>query len=150
MITMRALWVAILVAGLLAGCGGGYTAQRPSPVATVCANPYSGQSATHLDVQLMVRDNSRKVTAHLCDWIVVLLVGPPSSQWQTVQSSDDAILKVVPLPLHAPPPGGTNLVYEAERTGSAVLSSVGPSSTCANQAAVCAIVRWAVTVTVVT
>jgi hypothetical protein len=118
-------------------------------VVTLCANPYSGQSANHVDVQLMARDNNRKIAAHLCDWIVVLLVGPPSSQWQTVESSDDTILKVVPLPLHEPPPGGTNLVFEAERTGSAVLSSVGPSSICTNQTGACPTVRWAVTVTVV-
>ena len=119
-------------------------------MAIECATPYSGESTTHGNIQLAVHDSGSTITAHLCDWMEVLLLGPPSSQWQTVQSSDEAILKVVPLPLHGPPPGGTNIVYEAERTGTAVLSSVGPSSRCNSQTIACPNVRWAVTVKVVT
>jgi hypothetical protein len=103
----------------------------------------------HGNIPLTVSAHDRTVTAHLCEWIEVTLVGPPSSQWQSVQSSDDTILKIVPLPLPAPPPGGTRAVYEAERTGSAVLSSSGPSSLCTNQAAACPAVQWAVTIKVV-
>lgn len=145
-------WLAVIAAGLLAACGGADSAQRPSPspLATTCGHPYSGQSEIDFDIHLTVSDHDRAITTHLCDWIDVLLIGPPSPQWQTVQSSDDAVLKIVPLPLPHPPPGGTNLVYEAERTGSAVLSSVGPSSNCTNQTAACPSVRWAVTVNVVT
>jgi hypothetical protein len=146
---MRAAWLGVLAVVLVAGCAGADAAQKQTPLATVCANPYSGQTPTHVEIQLSVRDNDSTVTAHLCNWISVSLVGPPSSQWQSVQSSDDAILKVVPLPLHAPPPGGTDLVLEAERTGSAVLSSMGPSSACTSQTTACPNIRWAVTVNVV-
>jgi hypothetical protein len=89
------------------------------------------------------------MTVRLCTGIDVLLVGPPSSQWQSAESSDGAVLAVVPLPLPAPPPGGSHVIYLAEQTGTATLTSMGPSSACITETAACPTVRWAVKVTVV-
>jgi hypothetical protein len=163
---VRATSLALLAVGLIGACTEGqataspspvarsYATASPTPVAAACIDSYSSSGLTfaHVNIPLTVKDNGRSVTAHLCDWIDVLLVG----HWSTVQSSDETLLKVVPLPLHEPPPGGTNLVYEAERTGSAVLSSVSlavaacPPTLPTAEQTVCLGFRWSATVTVLT
>jgi len=123
---MRATCLVILAAGLLAGCVPEYGAPRSSPPADACTAGYSTEAVIHLSVD----DQGRSITTQLCYAIDVLLVGPPAVRWQTVQSSNESVLAILPLPLPAPPPGGTHEVYFAKRTGSASLSSVGPAVVC--------------------
>ena len=130
---MRASWLPVLAAALLAGCGAGPGALDAAPALSTCTTGYSNQ----IDIHLSNPDDGRSITANLCDAIDVVLLGRTSSQWQSIDSSDEGVLKVVPLPLPAPPPGGAHDIYLAQQTGTAVLSSVSP--TC----------RWSVTVTVV-
>jgi hypothetical protein len=63
---MHQIWVAVVAVGLLAGCTVDYVVERPSPVATACANPYPGDSVIHFNVRLTVRDNGRTVTTITC------------------------------------------------------------------------------------
>jgi hypothetical protein len=141
---MRASWLSILVAVLVAGCVADPGAASTSPAVSTCTTGY----ASRIDIRLSNSDNGRAITAHVCDAIDALLFGRTSSQWQSIDSSDEAVLKVVPLPLPAPPPGGAHDIYLAQQTGTAVLSSMGPSSQCTRQTVVCPTVRWSVRVTV--
>lgn len=143
---MRAACLVVLVLGMLAGCVPESGAPGPSPAAGKCNAGFSSR----VDIHLSVGDNRRSITAHLCNAIDVLLVGPSTSQWQSIESSNASVLSVVPLPLPGPPPGGAQVIYLADRTGSTVLSSVDLSTTCANQAATCRTAVWSVTVTAVT
>jgi hypothetical protein len=139
--TVRATWLLVLIAGLLAGC---VAEPGASPaVVSICTTGY----ANRIDIHLSNPDNGRSSTAHLCDAIDVLLVGPPSSQWQSIDSSDEAVLMVLPLPLPAPPPGGAHDIYLAHQTGTTVLSSVNVTANpCASPG--CLAVHWSVRVTV--
>lgn len=134
---MRATSLSLLAVGLLGACtwGGGHAtaspspaaspvAASPSPVAEACVDSYAGSGLTFAPVNILVtiKDNGRTVTAHLCDWLEITL-GPSATQWQSIQSTDDTTLQIVPLPLHSPPPGGVYEVYEAERVGSVNLWS---------------------------
>jgi hypothetical protein len=143
-LNMRRPWLLILVAGFFTACSGPYGAQVASPAGTTC----TVTSAVQIEIHLSVSDNGRSITTHQCDAIDVLLAGPPAAQWQTVQSSDEAALAILPIPLPAPPPGGTHEVYRAQQAGSAVLSSVGVTAKCLTSAAACPAAHWAVTVTV--
>jgi hypothetical protein len=142
---MRAAGLVLLTAGLLAGCVPEYGSPSSSVSPGTCTTGYSSESVIHLSVS----DHDRSITTHLCYAIDVLLIGPPAIQWQTVQSSNEAILAILPLPLPAPPPGGTHEVYLAKRTGSASLSSVGLAADCPIGGK-CPANHWTVTVTVVT
>jgi hypothetical protein len=141
---VRWIWSAVAIAGLLFACTAQPTTSQQALTRATCSTGYQSR----VDIRLTVADNGRSITAHLCDVIDVYLVGPPSSQWQSIQSSDESVLSIVPLPLPAPPRGGANLVFIAQATGVAVLSSVGPSSSCTKQGA-CPPVQWTVGVTVV-
>lgn len=139
---VRATGLAVLVAGLVAGCVPDNGVPTPSPAPSRCTSGYSSQLVLHL----AVGDNGHPITTRLCYAIDVLLVGPPSVQWGTVQTSNATILALLPFPLAPPPPGGTHEVYLAESTGSAVLSSVGASvAVCPIN---CAPAHWAVSITV--
>jgi hypothetical protein len=140
---VRARWLFILVAGLIAGCVAGPSAADALPAVITCTTGY----ANRIDVHLSNSDSGSPITAHLCDAIDVLLVGRPPSQWQSIDSSDETILKIVPLPVPAPPPGGAHDIYLAQHTGIAVLSSVNVTSNpCASPG--CPTVRWFVRITV--
>ena len=111
-----------------------------------CARGYSGTSPT---INLANGDDGRSVTVHLCTTIwVVLRPGDRGSGWQFVQSSDLAVLAVVPLPLPFIP-GGVESVYLAKRVGNAQLSSSPPFPSCPPNAMCLAEPRWTVTVAVV-
>jgi hypothetical protein len=147
---VRTTGLLALLACLLLGCAPQHDARQthlaiPSPPVTRCTTGYPN----HTDVRLVVADNGRSITVGLCTGIDVLLIGPPSSQWQSAETSDAAVLTVVPLPLPAPPPGGSHLIYLAAQTGTAMLTSMGPSSACTTETAACPTVRWAVRITVV-
>jgi hypothetical protein len=114
---MRATWLIVLVIGMLVGCVAESGAS--SSVAGKCNAGFSSR----IDIHLSTGDNGRSITARLCNAIDVLLVGPQTSQWQSIESSDESILSVVPLPLPGPPPGGADLVYLAQRTGLTVPST---------------------------
>jgi hypothetical protein len=144
-VNMRARWLVILVAAFFTACSGPYGAQMPLPSASTCPTA----SSIQIEIHLSISDNGRSFTTHQCDAIDVLLVGPPATQWQTVQSSDEAALAILPIPLPAPPPGGTHEVYGAKRAGSAVLSSIGLTDKCSTSADACLAAHWAVSVTVV-
>jgi hypothetical protein len=143
---MRTTWLVILVVGMLAGCTVEPGDSDRFLGATTCKTGFSNR----IDIHLSVASNDRSITAHLCDAIDVLLLGPATSQWQSIESSQEPILSVVPLPLPPPPRGGTHLIDLAERTGSTILSSVDLKTSCTNQAATCQTAAWAVRVTVVT
>jgi hypothetical protein len=143
---MRTTWLIVLVVGVLAGCTTEAGDSNRSVGATTCKTGFSNQ----IDIHLSVADNRRSITAHLCNAIDVELTGPATSQWQSIESSQEPILSVVPLPLPAPPPGGTHLIYLAARTGSTTLSSVDLKTGCTNQPATCQTAAWAVRVTVAT
>ena len=141
-VTMR-LGLALAVGCLLAGCGGS------TPQIQGAKSCTTGYSAAHGVIQVAVADNGRSLAVPLCDSISAVLAGSPSSQWQTIQSSDERVLEVVPLPLPAPPPGGTRAVYLAKATGTGTLVSAGPDLRCANPVGICPIVRWMVKITVI-
>lgn len=132
------------MAAFFTACSGPYCAQMASPAGTTC----TVASPIQIEIHLSVSDNGRSITTHQCDAIDVLLVGLPAAQWQTVQSSDEAVLAILPIPLPAPPPGGTHEVYGAKHAGSAVLSSVGVTAKCLTSATVCPAAHWAASVTV--
>ena len=141
---MRVAGLVLLAAGLLVGCLPEYGSPTSSGSAGTCTTGYSSESVIHLTVS----DQDRSITTHLCYAIDALLVGPPFGQWQTVQSSNEAILAILPLPLPPPPPRGTHEVYLAKTTGSAFLSSVGETVACP-LGGKCPVSDWAVTFTVV-
>lgn len=107
----------------------------PSPTSSDCP---SDNSFT-VDIYLIESDNGRSITVHLCSVISVRLFDS-----QGIQSSDQAVLAILPLPLPAPPLGGAYDWFEAKRTGLADLSSEPRTAPC--NAAFC---HWKVHVTVV-
>ena len=138
---MRMALIAIFVIGSVGACTLPKLSQPTSSVIKTCATGYSPSAPV---IHLSVSDNGRSVTARLCTSLSISLLGQPPGQWATVQSSDEATLAIVPLPLAPPPPGGTFEIYLAERTGSAVLSS----ARCQTDGSACPVTRWKVTVTV--
>ena len=111
-----------------------------------CARGYSETSPT---INLANGDAGRSATVHLCTAVwVTLRPGDRGSDWQFVQSSDPAVLAVVPLPLPFIP-GGVESVYLAKRVGNAQLSSSPPFPSCPPNAMCLAEPRWTVTVAVV-
>jgi hypothetical protein len=135
---MRRTAVALLATAVLAACSGSTPAaasssphlENPSPTSSACplGNPIG------VDITLNAGDNGRSLTAHLCAVISVRLYDS-----QGIQSSDDAVLAILPLPLPAPPPGGAYNWFQAKRTGSADLTSQPRESSA---------VRWTVHVAV--
>jgi len=136
--------LAVLVAGLLAGCGPAAVSQT-STRSGACTAGYSSQSPV---INLSGIDDGHSITAHLCDAISVVLAGTQPVEWQFVQSSDESVLSVVPLPLPHPTGGGTEAVYLANLTGTAVLSADAVSLPCVPQANCPTPAHWQVTVTV--
>jgi hypothetical protein len=117
----------------------------PAPAAATCTTGYSAQSPV---INLSVADSGRSISAHICDVIWIVLTGSPSQQWLFAQSSDPAVLAVVPLPLPHPP-NGAEAVYLAKKTGVAELSSTTAIPPCAPIATCPPPARWNVAVTVV-
>lgn len=121
-------------------------ASSPAHSPATCASGYAETSPT---INLANDEDGESVTVHLCTAIwVVLRPDDRGSDWQFVQSSDSAVLAVVPLPL----PfilGGVESVYLAERVGNAQLSSSPPIASCPPNAMCLPQPRWMVTVAVV-
>jgi len=117
-------------------------ALNPSPTSSAC--PLG--DTIRVDISLGLADNGRSVTAHLCAVIAVhvddLSARSPTSSWRQIQSSDDAVLTIVPLPL----PAG-DYWFQAKRTGSADLFAEDPTTPC--PASGCSTVGWRVHVTFV-
>jgi hypothetical protein len=92
---------------------------------------------------LAVQDNGRTYRTVRCQALGVLLLHDANDacRWATVESSDDAVLALVPTPLPVPPTGGTDEDYRATAPGQVTLSSAlaCPSGTPK---------RWAATVIV--
>jgi hypothetical protein len=92
---------------------------------------------------LAVQDNGRTYRLVRCQALGVLLLhgGNDGCRWTTVESSDEAVLAIAPIPLPAPPTGATYEDYRATAPGQATLSSalVCPSGTA---------MRWTATVIV--
>jgi hypothetical protein len=141
---VRSTCLVLVVAGLVAACGmvGTSQAPTPAPAAVACTTGYSAQSRV---INLSVADNGRSITAHLCDAIWIILTGSPSRPWLFAQSSNPAVLAVVPLPL----PSDANGVYLAKRTGAAELSSTTAIPPCTPTATCPPPAHWTVGVTVV-
>jgi hypothetical protein len=93
---------------------------------------------------LTVQDGGRTYRMVRCQALGVVLrhLGNDGCRWTTVESSDEAVLALVPVPLPASPSGGTNEDYRATAPGKTNLSSAlaCPSGTA---------MRWAASVMVV-
>ena len=145
----------IAVTCALVACGtvpAAATPSTPSAAASPALSPANcarGYSETSPTITLANGDDGRSVTVHLCTAIwVALRPGDRGSDWQFVESSDPAVLAVVPLPL----PfilGGVESVYLADRIGNAQLSSSRPIASCPPNAMCVAPPRWMVTLAVV-
>jgi hypothetical protein len=110
-----------------------------------CTAGYSSQSPV---INLSRVDDGRSITAPLCAAVWVVLAGSQPVEWQFVQSSDVTVLSVVPLPLPHPTGGGTEAVYLAKHTGTAVLSADAVSLPCVPTANCPTPAHWQVTITV--
>src|ERR1700730_7761618 len=152
-VTRTTLLIAMTCA--LVACGtlpAAATQSTPSAAASPALSPAHcarGYSETSPTINLANGDDGRSVTVQLCTAVwVALRPSDRGSDWQFVQSSDPAVLAVVPLPL----PfilGGVQSVYLAERVGNAQLSSSPPMASCPPNAMCLAEPRWTVTVAVV-
>jgi len=103
-----------------------------------------GQQDNEIDLwPLGVADNGRTYTMVRCQAVDALLLHTKADgcRWTTVQSSDEAVVAILPIPLPLPPGGSTNEAYIAAAPGHSTLSSslVCPSGTSE---------RWAVTLDV--
>jgi len=138
----------------MGGCGSrGVTTPTPSGLSTSikaiavttaldCQAQMQGRNSYAL-FPLRVEDNGKTYTMVSCQALDALLLHPgrDGCRWTTVQSSDETVLAILPIPFPAPPEGGTNEAYIALTSGHATLTS---SLAC--QSGVSA--RWAVTVSV--
>ncbi len=152
----RLIVVAVMASGtLLAGCGSS-RGTTPTPSATsltagaiqVTTSPncpgQRQQNSNEVDLfPLGVADSGRTYSLVRCQAVDALLLHPSEDgcRWTTVQSGDDAVVAILPIPLPLPPGGSTNEAYIAVAPGHATLSSslVCPSGT---------LQRWAVTLIV--
>jgi hypothetical protein len=146
----------VLMLVALAGCssrGGTTPASTAMPVLAASALPIT--VTTGADCQapatvhplepfpLAVQDNGRTYRMVRCQALGVLLLHGrhDGCRWTTVESSDEAVLAVVPIPLPAPPTGATDEDYRARSPGQATLSS---ALACSSGTAM----RWAAPVVV--
>jgi hypothetical protein len=152
-------WTLLGAAVVIVGCGPSgralTSASAPpssSPgggtiIVTTAGNCPGGAEANAGAIELFpidVSDNGRGYSMAPCQALEVLLrvdSEQAGCRWTDVESSDDAVLRVLPIPLPLPPAGGTNIAYIAVATGHASLTS---SLTCPSGAAH----DWAVTVSV--
>lgn len=135
--------VACLVA-LLSACGSTGAGFDHAATTPTCGGYTPASPAHHLTNQ----DDGRRLTVHVCDSIWIVLTGSTTTPWRFPETSETSVLAVVPLPLPAPPPGGTRAVYLAKNTGSATLSS-SRSISCPPDAMCVVPPPWTVNVTVV-
>jgi len=142
-------------ATLLTGCGS-RTGATPTPsaaslssgaiqVTTAPSCPgEQQQGGGEIDLfPLGVADNGRAYTLVRCQAVDALLLHPKEDgcRWTTVQSSDAAVVAILPIPLPLPPGGSTNEAFIAGAPGQATLSSSLVCSSGAPQ-------QWHVTLTV--
>jgi hypothetical protein len=144
----------VIIVVALGGCsssGGPTRASTAKPVLSVRAVPIT--VTTGADCQapavghpfetfpLTVQDNGRTYRMVRCQALGVLLLhgGNDGCRWTTVESSDEAVLALAPIPLPAPPTGATYEDYRATAPGQITLSSAlaCPSGTA---------MRWAASV----
>jgi hypothetical protein len=123
------LTAAILFGTALMACsstGSSHVQASASPVA-VTVHPTSSEcplgNAISVDISLGTADNGRSIRTHLCAVIAVRLQGASPDRFIAVQSSDAAVLTILPLPL----PAGDEW-FQAKSTGSADLYGVPPST----------------------
>ncbi len=142
-------------ATLLAGCGS-RTGTTPTPsaaslssgaiqVTTAPSCPgQQQQGGQAIDLfPLGVTDNGRSYSLVRCQAVDALLLHPNDDgcRWTTVQSSNEAVVAILPIPLPLPPGGSTNEAFIADAPGQATLSS---SLVCSSDTPQ----QWAVTLTV--
>lgn len=157
-VAMRAFSALVSVAAgmLLAACGPG--ASRPTvsngTATSHATTPYEvtsgldcqAQAQSSNSIQLFpigLADNGRTYSMVSCQAVDVVLSHPGTDgcSWSQIESSDAAVLAVLPLPLPAPPPGGVNEAWIAKAPGQATLTS---SLACPGGVTA----RWAVTFSV--
>jgi hypothetical protein len=95
-----------------------------SPI--VVRSPGPDCSNDHINLaQLSNHDSGRTYQLAPCQGVTVYLTHEASDGcgWATVQTSNDVVMKLLPIPLPAPPPGGTIESYRAVRPGRAELHS---------------------------
>jgi hypothetical protein len=88
-----------------------------------CAAAASGDITGYFT--LTVADNGHDYAMRPCQVVFVQLfhAQPDGCHWTTVESTDQEVLGMLPVPLPAPPVGGTLEVYEALGSGWATLES---------------------------
>lgn len=128
------------VAILLAGCGahsnappvdtGGAASQSHATTSfKVTSNldcPAQAQSRNSIQLfPIGLSDNGRTYDMVDCQAVEVVLAHPGTDgcQWTQIQTSNDIVLKILPLPLPSPPPGGVNEAWIANEPGQATLTS---------------------------
>lgn len=137
---MRALTTLVCAAAAIciAGCGSSTTAPPTGNGAALSQTATSFTVTSSLDCPAQtqssnsfglfpigIADNGRTYDMVTCQAVDVVLAHPGSDgcRWSQIESSDEAILKVFPLPLPAPPPGGVDEAWIASAPGQATLTS---------------------------
>lgn len=159
MMDVRVLTATLVGAAVvIAGCGSSSPAvtsatAQPSATARGAATTITtaagcpggnGASGSIELFPLDVSDNGRAFSMVRCQALEVLLRrsgDQAGCRWSDVQTSDEAVLRVLPIPLPLPPDGGTNLAFTAVAPGEATLTS---SLACTSGVSE----LWSVTVTV--
>jgi hypothetical protein len=108
----------------------GVTAPRSSrtvePSLIVVKSPGPNCSSDHFNLtQLSNQDNGRSYQLVPCQGVSIYLTHAASDgcAWTTVQTSNDGVMEILPIPFPAPPPGGTIEAYRATGPGRAELHS---------------------------
>lgn len=124
---------------VLLACGpstGGVPLVSDGAAASNTATPYKVTSSLDCQAQTQssnaiqlfpigLADNGRTYDMAVCQAVDVVLSHPGTDgcKWTQLQSSDDTVLKVFPLPLPSPPQGGVNEAWIAGAPGQATLTS---------------------------
>jgi hypothetical protein len=135
---MRARTAFLCAAGalFLAACGprtsvppvgdGAATSQAATTYKVTSSLDCQGQSSNSVQLfPIGLADNGRTYQMVNCQAIEVVLSHPGTDgcQWAQIQTSNNAVLAVLPLPLPSPPPGGVNEAWIAKAPGQATLTS---------------------------
>jgi hypothetical protein len=110
--------------------GSGGATATPSgnvpPSLIVVKSPGPNCSSNHFNLtQLNNHDNGKSYQLAPCQGVSVYLTHAASDgcAWTTVQSSNDGVMQILPIPFPPPPPGGTVEAYRAVAPGHAELQS---------------------------
>jgi hypothetical protein len=132
--------ILVVAAGCLAGCGAKASSDPASAKPTIAqpANTIKvisslacggqGPGGQSFDLyEVGQDDNGRTFSMVKCQTIEIELAHPGTGtdgcHWTQLQSSDDAVLNVLAIPITSPPPGGVNEAWVAAGSGNASITS---------------------------